>query len=335
MSGLVLFAAGALTLGCVYAIWAMILNYEAGWAGLWDLGVAGIVAVGAYTYVILVEPVGISTTQEPVFAPELPIWIGVLGAGLAGLIAAAIIGIPSLRLRGEYFLITTFAFAEMIRQLTITQGDLTRGVSGFASVDRPLDTLVEPRDYNFLLLALVAVVMVGVFLLLRRLGTAPHGRALRALRDNEPVALSLGKNVARYRLRAFLLAGGLMAATAPLYVWYIRSVFPQLFTANITFTVWTAVVIGGIGGLKGPALGAIALIVATEALVLIPVPTEYATQLAGSRPLLLGLALILVLRLRPEGLSPERKAFATMSERVERGSDRAGALTRIRQVFAS
>lgn len=314
MSGWLIFAVGVLTLAGIYAILSMILNLEAGWGGMWDLGIAGLLAVGAYFYVIVTLNPG---EERVTFAGGWPMWAGILGAAVFTGLVALIIGTPALRLRGEFFLITTFAFAEVIRQIIINQTAWTKGTVGFSRIDRPFDDLVSGRDYNYLLFGIVVAVAAAVYLLTRRLGRAPYGRVLRASRDNEALALALGKRVTRYRIQTFVLAGVLVGAVAPLYVWYIRALVPQLFTADVTFTAWTALVVGGIASVAGPAVGAIVLIGVTEALQFIPVSTEHATLLAATRPMLLGLALILVLRYRPEGLMSERRAFREASRAFE------------------
>ena len=321
MSGWIIFVVSVLTLAGIYAILSMILNLEAGWGGMWDLGIAGLLAVGAYTYVIFTLPPG---KEDVEFAVGWPIWAGVLMAALMTGAVALVIGTPALRLRGEYFLITTFAFAEVIRQVLINQNSWTKGTVGFAQIQRPFETYVSGRDYNYLLLGMVALVAVVVFLVTRRLGKAPFGRLMRGFRDNEPLANALGKHVTRYRVQTFVLVGVLIGATAPLYVWYIRALVPQLFAADITFTVWIALVVGGLASIGGPALGAVVLIGITEGLQFIPVSVEHAVLLSSTRPMLLGLALILVLRYRPQGLIPERRSFKNESRRFERFVARGG-----------
>lgn len=118
------FLATVATLALVYAMATQLLNLEAGWGGMWDLGVAGLIAVGAYSYVLLT-----SAPDAMVPGLRLPIVGGMLGAGLITASVAALIGWPALRLRGEYFLISTFAFAEIIRQLII----IGKGVTGAPS----------------------------------------------------------------------------------------------------------------------------------------------------------------------------------------------------------
>lgn len=301
-----IFWVGVLTLAAIYASLAMALNVESGWGGMWDLGIAGLLASGSYCYVIL-------TASDPDldmrFTPGLSMWLAwPLSALFTGLVAFAI-GAPALRLRREYFLITTLAFAEIIRQLVVIQADLTRGTVGVANINRPFDSFVTGRDYNYVLLGIAVLAAAVMYLVTRQVGISPFGRTLRAVRDNEAVALALGKRVNRMRIKTFVLAGVLIGATAPVYLFYIRAISPQLFAPGITFTVWTALVIGGLGSIRGGLAGAFVLIVFTEAVGLIEVDPAHINILVAIEPFLVGLLLVLVLRFRPDGLFSERSAF--------------------------
>jgi branched-chain amino acid transport system permease protein len=311
-SGWIIYAVGVLTLVGFYAIVAMILNMEAGWGGMWDLGLAGLLGVGGYFFILA------TVNQEDLglkFMPGWPMLLGILGAGVVTALVAFLIGIPALRLRGEYFLITTFAFAEMIRQLIINETEYTNGSVGITQIDRPLDDTFS-FNYEFVLLGITALVVLAVYLLMRRLGRGPYGRLMRGFRDNEALALALGKNVTRRRIQIFVLAGFLMGIIAPLYVWYIRAIVPDMYGPDITFTAWTALVVGGIGSVGGPVLGSLLLVGFTQGLLFIPVSAEYTNVLSAMPPLLLGLALILILRWRPDGLVPERWAFTPANRGV-------------------
>lgn len=300
------FWVSVITLAGIYAAVTMTLNVEAGWGGMWDLGVVGLMAVGAYTY-------GIVTANDPNletrFQPGWPIWAGILASMVVSGVVALLIGLPALRLRREYFLITTFAFAEVFRQLAVIQGDITNGTIGFNRLARPFENLVSGRNYNYVLLAIVAGVVVVVFALTNLISRSAYGRALRSMRDNEPVALSVGVGVTRLRLQTFVLSGVIFGAIAPVYLWWTRSLVPQLFIPAFTFTAWTALVIGGMGSRLGPLIGALVLISFTEAVRLIDVPPDQLKLLVAIQPVAIGLLLILVLRFRPEGLFPERRAF--------------------------
>ena len=304
------FILGALTLIGIYGIFAMILNMVGGWGGLWDMGSAGLLAVGAYVYVVVtIDP----TSYDLGFSPGWPIWAGVLIAAVCTGIVALVVGSPALRVRGEFFLVCTFAFAEVIRQIALVETGVTGGVRGISGIDRPFSDLVGGSDYRYVLLALVAGAALLVFMLMRRLSGSPFVRMLRATRDNEIVALSLGKDVARARIKAFMVAGVLFGLVAPLYVWYIRAVIPDLFVVNLTFVIWVALIVGGLGSVAGGLLGALTIVGLTEILQLLQGSAEYANLLAASRPLLLGVVLIAIVRLRPEGAITERWTFRNAS----------------------
>jgi branched-chain amino acid transport system permease protein len=308
-----LFFVGVLTLAGIYAILAMVLNLEAGWAGMWDLGLVGSMAVGAYTYTILTQ----EKFTDVALAPHLPIGVGLVAAAAAAGLFALVIGLPSLRVRGEYFLITTLAFGEVVRQIAINWKPITRGTIGFSELKRPFESLV-PGTANRIVLLVIVWAAVGLcYLLMRRLAHSPYGRLLRGIRDNDPVARSLGKAANRHRIQTYVFVGALYGVTAPLYLWYLRSLTPSLFAPDITFVAWTALVIGGIASRSGPVLGAVVLLVLTESVSLVQGSAQSAVVLASLRYIVLGILLILVMRFRPDGLVKERVAFASMSKRLE------------------
>ncbi len=297
-----------LTLMGVYSALTMVLNVEAGWGGMWDLGIAGLFAVGSYTYTILTI-----TGFEVSIAPGWPSWTGILAAMAMTGIVAFLVGLPSLRARREYFLIITFAFAEVFRQLAINWGDITNGTVGFNTLTKPLSFGLTGDDYRNLLLGLTWVIVILVFVLTRRLSRSSYGRALRAMRDNEPAAVSLGIRVSRLRLQTFVFAGVLMGGIAPFYLAWLDIVQPHVFESQLTFTVWTALVLGGIGSRFGPVMGAVALILFTELIERIDVPLSLRQLLVAVHPLAIGLLLVLLLRFRPQGIISENKTFGARS----------------------
>jgi branched-chain amino acid transport system permease protein len=317
MSGIVIFLVGVLTLAGIYAILAMILNMLAGWGGMWDLGMAGMVAVGAYVYVITTQ----STHQDVALTPELPIWAGMVLAGIAGGLVALIIGTPSLRVRGLYFMITTLAFAEVIRQIAINLAPVTRGTVGFNQFERPFQSapILGGANYRVFFLLMVWVLAGAVYLLMRRFADSPFVRLSRGFRDNDPLALSLGKHTNRHRIQSYIFAGLLIGGlVAPLYAWYIQSVVPSLFAQDLTFLAWTALAIGGLGSKAGPVIGAVMLLLLLEISGLLQgvMPRQYIVMLSSARFIILGLVLVVVMRFRPEGVMSEKRAFAGASRRM-------------------
>jgi branched-chain amino acid transport system permease protein len=299
------FWATVLTVALVVGMAALVLNIEAGWGGMWDLGIAGQVAVGAYAYALVTSP-----SDGTVPGLGLPFWAGMVGAGVVTAFVALLIGWPTLRLRGEYFLITTFAFAEIIRQLIIIQRGLTGGTFGITRIEKPFAEFFLPSAYPFVLLGLAAVATVLVYLICLRVGSSTYGLTLRAARDNEPLARSMGKAVDRVRIGTYALVGGVIGLlVAPVYVWFLGALVPSTFSSHLTFLVWTGLVIGGLGSKVGGLIGAVVLTLLSESVRYISVDPEYASRVAAVQPFLVGVLLIVLLRWRPSGLLSERGAF--------------------------
>lgn len=306
MSGWLLLIAGVVTIAAIYAMLSLALNIEGGIAGLWDLGIVSFFGVGAYTYVILTAgPPG--PQHKYLYGLGLPLWAGFVAAGVVGALFAYLIGLPSLKLRHEYFLITTLAFAEVTRELLTNEAWLTNGVAGMYRLPQPFRPYFSANGYQLFFAVLMLAMLAVVFWVARRVLRSPFGRTLKALRENELVAMSAGKDVFRFRLKAFVLSGALAAMAGPAYVWYGTLVVPHQFSSDITFTVWTALVLGGIGNNIGAVAGAFFLVVAQESLRFLQVDAQMALVLANLRVALLGAILILVMRFMPQGLIPERQ----------------------------
>lgn len=314
MESLLLFLIGILSIGAIYAILCLALNLEAGIGGLWDLGIVSFFGIGAYTYVLLTAPPA-EHHQAYVMGLGLPIWIGVVAAGAMGGIVALLIGTPSLRLKREYFLITTLAFAEVIRQIYANELWLTNGVAGIHSLAPPFRTMLGPGAQQAAMFALLVAAVAAVFWFVQALSLSPFGRALKALRENEPLAMMAGINPFAHHIRAFVLAGILAGIAGSFYVWYNTLIIPGQFVADVTFFVWTALIIGGLGNNRGALLGGLLFIVLHDALRFLPLSNDMATVISSVRTALVGLVLILVLRWRPEGILFERPARITVRQR--------------------
>lgn len=326
MESLILFAVGILSLAAIYAIVCLALNLEAGVDGLWDLGIVSFFGIGAYTYVLLTAPAA-EHHQNYVLGLGLPIWIGVVAAGVMGGIVALLIGSPSLRLKREYFLITTLAFAEVIRQVYSNELWLTNGVAGIYSLAPPFRDTLEPAAQQLAMFALFVVAVAVVYWFVQSLTVSPFGRALKALRENEPLAMMAGINPFAHHIRAYVLAGMLSGVAGAFYVWYNTLIIPGQFVADVTFFVWTAIIIGGIGNNRGALLGGLLFIILHDALRFLPMGSDMAVAVSSIRTAIVGVVLILVLRLRPEGLLAERPARIKVRGRqpTQVGSEAADA----------
>lgn len=303
------------TLALIYAMAAQLLNLEAAWGGMWDLGMAGLIAVGAYSYVLL-------TTPTDAFVPGLG-WsfpLGMVGAGAITGAVAVVIGWPALRLRGEYFLITTFAFAEILRQLIVIHKDVTGGTFGLTWVEKPWELQFTFDSYPYIRLGITALLTFLIWLVCSRFASSAYGASLRAARDNEPLAMAMGKSIKTLRLSTYATVGLLCGlCVGPAYTWFLGAIVPSVFSANLTFTIWAGLVIGGLGSRLGPILGAVLLTAVSELVRLIEVAPEHANWISATHPLLVGILLIAVLRWRPDGLLTERGTFA----RIRRGVGRS------------
>src|SRR3954464_2402160 len=195
-----------LTMALSYALICLGLNLQWGQTGLFNVGVAGFFAVGAYASAMLTSPPG-----QHWGGYGLPIAVGWIGAMIASGIAAAIIGAITLRLRADYLAITTFGIAIVIQLFALNAQSVTGGPFGIGFIPRPFNSLAEsPLAFNLANLALVAGVTLISFFALERLVRSPWGRVLRAIREDETAARAIGKNANRFRLQAFVLGSAVM-----------------------------------------------------------------------------------------------------------------------------
>ena len=305
MYNILLFLAGVISLIGIYTLLTLAVNLHYGYAGLLSFGIVGFVAVGAYTYAIVTRgaPVGEDVYH---FYFNQPWWVGFLAAGMVTTIFAFIIGLPTLRVQGDYLLIVTFAFAEVIQDLLSNEGYLTNGTRGFINIHQPFRELIPGRNYQLFLAGFIVVIVVIVYLIAQRVGTAPFGRTLRAMRDNEPAALAIGKNVYRFKMEIFLLGAAICGFAGAMYTWYMTLALPSLFGMSVSFAAWIAIIVGGQGNNKGAIVGTIVLLGAQQALKFISTSPELTPMVSSFELILEGLVLIVILRFWPSGLIPEK-----------------------------
>ncbi|MBH5384744.1 branched-chain amino acid ABC transporter permease [Bradyrhizobium diversitatis] len=284
-----------LTVAGIYLILALALNLQFGLTGLINFGVVGFYGLGAYAS-------GIAT--ETFHAPFLA---GLLAALIIGAIAGALVALLSLRLSGDFLAIVTLGFAETIRLVFNNEDWLTHGPSGFIIVTRPVIAGLSRTATSWMVLGVILLAALLVLLLMMRLADTPYGRVLRAVREDDLVPATLGKNIFMYRLQAFVLGSAIMAGTGSLYAHYVQTITPDNFTTPVAILVWMSVIVGGAGNMKGTVLGALAVVFIYEGTRFIgPWLTMLdAEQISALRFIIIGVALILMIRFRPEGLLPE------------------------------
>ncbi|MFI1399839.1 branched-chain amino acid ABC transporter permease [Streptomyces sp. NPDC020681] len=296
----------------IFATVALGLNIVVGLAGLLDLGYVAFLGVGAYTAAL------VSGSTASAFDVEFPFWAAVLLGAVVSLIFGVVIGAPTLRLRGDYLAIVTLGFGEIFR---ITVGNLdgvsgpqvTNGPNGIPNIPdlvffgfnfgEPHTVLgVELGSYaNYYLLMLLAMVLV--VLVFSRAGNSRIGRAWVAIREDETAATAMGINGFRVKLIAFALGATLAGLAGTVQAHVQHTVVPEMYQfagpvpPNSAFLL-AAVILGGMGTISGPIIGA-------TLLYMIPAKLQFLQdyQLLG-----FGIALILLMRFRPEGLIANRRA---------------------------
>ncbi len=283
------------TIGGIYGLLALGLNLIWGGAGMVNLGLAGFFAVGAYTSAL------VTTTGH------LPIAAGWMLAPTAGGAAGLVVVLSTTRLREDYLAIVTLGFAEVVRLIAANEIWLTRGSDGISGIPGPWKAALG-QDFNAAYLAMLVVVLLVVFTLVRRIDRSPYGRALRAIREDAQVAQVAGKPVLRFKAQAFAMSAAIAGLAGALYGHFTSYIAPDLFLPLITVYIFLSVASGGIGNPAGALVGAYLVMTLLESARFLVefIPYVTAVQRAALKELLIAVALILVLRLMPRGLLPER-----------------------------
>ncbi|MEZ5667183.1 MAG: branched-chain amino acid ABC transporter permease [Alphaproteobacteria bacterium] len=291
------------TFGAFYALLALGLNLIWGMTGMINLGLAGFFAFGAYASALVTTAGG------------MPILLGLIVAVAAAGAAGALLTLITMRLRGDYLAIVTLGFSEVIRLIAANEIWLTNGTDGISGIPGPLKGSLDPAGFNLLFAGIALAVVVAMVFLAQRLRHSPYGRVLRAIRDDDLVAAVAGKRVRRFKVQAFALGAGLMGLAGALYGHYTSYIAPDIFRPLITIYIFLALTAGGTGNNVGAVLGGFLVMAVLEATRFIAeiAPDLPGAQLAALREILVGTILIVVMRIRPQGLIPER--IATRSDR--------------------
>jgi branched-chain amino acid transport system permease protein len=330
-----------------YVVMALGLNIVVGFAGLLDLGYVAFFAIGAYTSGWLSSGfadkvndgkgihVGVSEFTQHLPGIHLNFLLVLVGAVITTAIAGALIGLPTLRLRGDYIAIVTLAFGEIIRVIAVNGkeiklGDyqLTNGVNGITPVDKIDLPVTEPfgslnlRPWYWTALGLVGLVLFVNF----RLRDSRLGRAWIAVREDEVAAASMGVPLVRTKLLAYATGAAFGGISGAFFASYLNIVSADQFQFSFSIFVLAMIILGGLGNIWGVVLGAVVLSFANTYLipdVLNELPSKLGltfdlTELSFG---IFGFLLVIMMVLRPEGLLPERR------RRLELGGVGAGETT--------
>jgi branched-chain amino acid transport system permease protein len=279
-----------LTLVAIFIILSLSTNLLVGIVGIFSVSQAAIFGLGAYIvgYCLINDVMG--------FLPALAV------AALASLVLNVLITLPSLRVSGDYFVVTSFGIQLLATAAFTNLTGITGGASGMPGIP-PAEFFGITFDSgfkNFLLAAIAATIACLWFALLMR---APFGRLLRAIREDELAVAAFGKNVLLAKVRAAAIAGVMAGAAGGIYAVYLSFIDPTTFDLNASVLLLTMVVLGGARTLAGSIVGPLVLLALPQLLTFIDIPT---TTAAAARQGIYGLLLILFMVFRPQGLVGEK-----------------------------
>jgi branched-chain amino acid transport system permease protein len=295
-----------LVFATAFAIIALGLNLQWGFTGLFNVGVAGFVAVGAYTSALLTTP-EVAGRFGGWGWPVAVGWIAaMLSSGLAGLFVGAI----ALRLRHDYLAITTFGIAVTIQLVANNATKLTGGPFGVQFIPKPMQSWLGtglPWTIAYLVLALS--VLAITYIALERLVKSPWGRVLRAIREDEHAATSLGKRAFAYRMQSFVIGSMLMGLGGAVYAHFVGYVAPEDFLPILTFQIWAMLIVGGSGNNRGAIIGAFVVWcfwAAAGSLLRDWIPQAEQARAAALQVVLIGTLIAVMLVVRPRGIIGEK-----------------------------
>jgi branched-chain amino acid transport system permease protein len=317
----------------IMAVLALGLNVVVGYTGLLHLGIAAFFGIGAYTVGVLLVPV-----YPFKLGSALPAGSGVLAAVLAAAAGAALVSVvtaaPILRLRGDYLALVTLGFGEVARFALRNLEEITNGTKGLNPIPQPdVPGLAGDwsRDYRYFYYLTLGVLFLTL-LVLRNLERSRLGRAWVALREDELAAGCMGLNTARLKLLAFAVGGGLAGLAGGLYALRLGSTAdPDTYSFQRSITVLCCLILGGLGNRAGVLLG-VFLVLGFDNVVA-PAADRYIQEadlnptaspflaFSSYRLILFGLALILVMRFRPEGLLPSNRVREELHEGEAEAAD--------------
>jgi branched-chain amino acid transport system permease protein len=279
----------------VFIALATLLHLQFGVTGIVNFGVVGFFGLGMYIF-------GVFLVQY-----HIPYILAMLMATvLTGLVALGL-GAIILDLDSQSILVATLAIATVVEDLAITEKWLTKGVIGLGTVPFPFDLgLYSQVGYFLLALVLTALIILYAY----KLESSPYGRLLFSIRDNEPLARSLGKSTSRQKLIFFAITSALMGLFGTLHASNVHFLVPRMLSPGITFTVWIALILGGRKRILGGLVGTLATIGLFDFVIetFVPIPASAQSQLLPVIKLwVYGLTLMLVLMYRPSGILGEKK----------------------------
>jgi branched-chain amino acid transport system permease protein len=320
LGGIIAYLVSLAIMAGIYAVFALGLNIQWGYTGLFNIGIAGFFCIGAYTSAMITTPMPTGIYAQyvhQIFGLNLPFVFGLLGAALVCGIVALLIGIPTLRLGEDYLAIATLGIAETFRLIFNNETWLANGPRGLMGLPQPLHKLVEPNNYNYIYLIVIVLIMVLIYLLIERAIRSPWGRVLRAIREDEVSASMSGKDIFNFKMQSLIFGAMVMGIGGALYAHYTKAISPSVFTPLYgTFIIWVMLMAGGSGNNKGAILGAYVIWTIWIGTTFLTdfLPHTLKARAPYIRFLIIGVLLEFILLYRPQGLLGEEKKVSKLIE---------------------
>jgi branched-chain amino acid transport system permease protein len=317
MIGLLSYAVFFSTVASILAIAVLGLNLQWGFTGLFNGGVVAFFGAGAYGTLIL----GGTPQADHLGGFGLAYPLALAGGAAVAGVLAWVVGMLTLRLRHDYLAIATFGIAVTFENVMRNAEALSGGAKGLRGFERPLrDLFGDGFAYNLFFFTLVLALLVAVYLFLERLVRSPFGRLLRAIREDEDAARSLGKAPARVRLTSFVTGSVIIGLAGGLYATFYAFISPQDVLPTLTFQIWAMLIVGGAGNNRGAALGAFLIWGAWTAsgwALSRFAPVEAQLYTGSIQYILIGSIIVAMLLWRPQGLLPERLVLSQSGQSVK------------------
>ena len=305
MTGLFFYLVSVLIAGGIYAILCLALNIQWGMGGLFNAGIAGFFAVGAYASALVTT----AASEKHIGGFDLPIPFGLAAAAIVAAVTGWAVAKICVRLKSDYLAMASVGIAEILRLVIVNEQWLTNGSLGISGIPRPFGDWVQGRGSDVALLGVVWFIVAVVYVITQRLHDSPWGRTMRAIRDNEASARAAGKDVDWFRLQAFVIGCAIMGIAGGLSAHYFKFLSPSATEPLlVTFLVWVMLMAGGSGNNRGAIAGALAIWFMWSATEIFTnrLPPEWITRSSYIRMLLVGLLLQFVLQKFRSGLISEQ-----------------------------
>ncbi|HDI78155.1 MAG TPA: ABC transporter ATP-binding protein [Desulfobacteraceae bacterium] len=278
----------------IYIMLGIGLNVVVGFAGLLDLGYVAFFAIGAYSYALC---------ASPQFDIHIPFWVMLPVCVLLAAIGGALLGLPVLRMRGDYLAIVTLGFGEIIRIVLNNLDPITNGPRGLLRIDPPtIGSFVINTPFRWYYLILAGIV-ISAFIA-ERLNNSRIGRAWIAMREDQDAAALMGIDILKYKLLAFTIGASFAGIGGAIFAARQGSIFPENFSLMVSINVLCLIIIGGMGSISGVIIGAIVLIGLPEVL----------REVQQYRMLAFGALLVIMMIFRPMGFIPSRRRKLELTE---------------------